>query len=100
MEAYSLDLRERICVACDEGTETHQGVADRFGVSRWFVQKLFSPASPAAARSRHDHAAAAPRQASAQRIGNCWSSWSDNSLTRRWPNCAGRCRGRRVAPAA
>ena len=40
MEAYSLDLRERICAACDEGTETHQEVADRFEVSRWFVQKL------------------------------------------------------------
>jgi transposase len=40
MEAYSLDLRERICTACDEGLETRQEVADRFGVGRWFVQKL------------------------------------------------------------
>jgi transposase len=40
MEAYSLDLRERICAACDEGLETRQEVADRFGVGRWFVQKL------------------------------------------------------------
>ena len=40
MEAYSLDLRERICAACDERLETRQEVADRFGVSRWFVQKL------------------------------------------------------------
>ena len=40
MEAYSLDLRERICAACDEGVENHQEVADRFEVSRWFVQKL------------------------------------------------------------
>ena len=40
MEAYSLDLRERICAACDEGIESHQEVADRFGVGRWFVQKL------------------------------------------------------------
>ena len=40
MEAYSLDLRERICAACDEGIGTHQEVADRFGVGRWFVQKL------------------------------------------------------------
>ncbi len=29
MEAYSLDLRERICAACDEGIETHQEVAER-----------------------------------------------------------------------
>jgi len=40
MEAYSLDLRERICAACDDGADTHQEVAERFGVGRWFVQKL------------------------------------------------------------
>src|SRR4249919_787118 len=40
MEAYSLDLRQRICTACDEGGETHGEVADRFDVGRWFVQKL------------------------------------------------------------
>ena len=40
MEALSLDLRERICAACDESVETRQEVAERFGVSRSFVQKL------------------------------------------------------------
>jgi len=40
MEAYSLDLRERICAACDEHLETREEVAERFGVSRSFVQKL------------------------------------------------------------
>jgi transposase len=40
MEALSLDLRERICVACDEHFETRAEVAERFGVSRSFVQKL------------------------------------------------------------
>src|SRR5580765_3671089 len=40
MEAYSLDLRERICAACDEHVETRDEVAQRFGVSRSFVQKL------------------------------------------------------------
>ena len=40
MEAYSLDLRQRICAACDERIETRQEIADRFGVGRWFVQKL------------------------------------------------------------
>src|SRR3954468_1999922 len=55
MEAYSLDLRERICVACDEATETHQEVAERFGVSRWFVQKLLRQ------RRRSGSIAARPR---------------------------------------
>ena len=40
MEALSLDLRERICAACDEHCETREEVAERFGVSRSFVQKL------------------------------------------------------------
>lgn len=40
MEALSLDLRERVCVACDEQGQTRQEIADRFGVSRSFVQKL------------------------------------------------------------
>ena len=40
MEALSLDLRERVCAACDEEVETRQDVAERFGVSRSFVQKL------------------------------------------------------------
>lgn len=40
MEACSLDLRHRICAACDEGIETHQEVAEQFGVGCWFVQKL------------------------------------------------------------
>src|SRR5829696_2182813 len=40
MDAYSLDLRQRICAACDERTDTRGEVAERFGVSRWFVQKL------------------------------------------------------------
>ncbi len=53
MEAYSLDLRERICAACDEGLETRQEVADRFGVGRWFVQKLL--------RQRHKEGAIAAK---------------------------------------
>jgi transposase len=40
MEAYSLDLRERIAAACDEGATTRGEVAEAFGVGRWFVQKL------------------------------------------------------------
>jgi transposase len=40
MEAYSVDLRERIVRACDEGSLTRQEIADEFAVSRSFVQKL------------------------------------------------------------
>ena len=37
MEALSLDLRERVLSACDEGDLTRQEVADDFVVSRSFV---------------------------------------------------------------
>ena len=40
MEAYSLDLRERVVAACDEGTETRAQTAERFGVSTSFIRKL------------------------------------------------------------
>jgi transposase len=40
MEAYSIDLRERIAAACDEGTETRAEIAERFGVSTSFIRKL------------------------------------------------------------
>jgi transposase len=40
MEAYSLDLRERILRTCDESGLTRQEIADDFGVSRSFLQKL------------------------------------------------------------
>lgn len=40
MAAFSLDLRRRILQAALKGDATEQAVADRFGVSRSFVQKL------------------------------------------------------------
>lgn len=39
MEAYSLDLRRRVCAAYDQG-DTVQEVAERFEVGRWFVHKM------------------------------------------------------------
>ena len=40
MSAYSHDLRQRVLDAALRGDATEQAVADRFGVSRSFVQKL------------------------------------------------------------
>lgn len=40
MEAYSLDLRERVVAACDEGSMTRAEVAETFGASVSFVTKL------------------------------------------------------------
>lgn len=41
MEAYSLDLRERVVQACADDFETRQEIAETHGVSRSFVQKLW-----------------------------------------------------------
>jgi transposase len=39
MEAYALDLRQRVCAAYDQG-DCVQDVAERFEVGRWFVHKV------------------------------------------------------------
>ena len=40
MEALSLDLRERVAAACDEGVDSQPEVAERFSVSLSFITKL------------------------------------------------------------
>ena len=39
MAAYSMDLRERVVAACDEGTDTRAEVAERFSVSESWVRR-------------------------------------------------------------
>ena len=55
MAAYSLDLRERIVAACDEGGASRAAVAARFTVSLGLVKKLL------AQRRRVGHVLALPR---------------------------------------
>jgi len=40
MKTYSMDLRERVVQACDDGDDTQGNVALRFGVSLAWVKKL------------------------------------------------------------
>jgi putative transposase len=40
MKAYSMDLRERVVVACDEGGATREAIAARFSVSVRWVRDL------------------------------------------------------------
>ena len=40
MKTYSMDLRERVVQACDDGHDTQVVVAERFGVSVAWVKKL------------------------------------------------------------
>ena len=84
MEAYSLDLRQRICAACDEGVETHQEVAERFAVSRWFVQKLLRQRrqdGTVAAKPRGRGPAPAIGPAERQRLGKLVKADPDATLS-------------------
>src|SRR4051812_19777060 len=40
MQAYSMDLRERVAAACDEGGDTRAEVAERLGVSESWIRRL------------------------------------------------------------
>ena len=40
MVAYSMDLRERVVAACDEGTDTRAEIAERFSVSESWIRRL------------------------------------------------------------
>ena len=42
MQAYSLDLRERVVLSYENGLETIQEVAERFSVSRSFIKKMLA----------------------------------------------------------
>jgi transposase len=84
MEAYSPDLRARICAACDERVETRQEVADRFSVSRWFVHKLLRQRrvdGTIAAKPRGHGPAAAIGLADQQRLRTLVSANADATLS-------------------
>jgi len=40
MDAYSMDLRERVIRAVDAGEDTREEIAERFGVSTRWIRKL------------------------------------------------------------
>lgn len=40
MRTYSMDLRDRVVAACDEGLDTRAEIAERFGVSTSWIRRL------------------------------------------------------------
>jgi transposase len=40
MRTYSMDLRERVVAACDEGVDTREEIGERFGVSVSWIRDL------------------------------------------------------------
>ena len=53
MKAYSMDLRERVVAACDEGGATREQIAARFSVSASWIRDLL--------RRRREAGSIAPR---------------------------------------
>lgn len=53
MEAYSLDLRERVVRACDDGVGSREEISEMLGVSVSFITKLL--------RRRRDEKTIAPK---------------------------------------
>ena len=53
MIAYSMDLRQRVIDACDEGVDTHAEIAERFSVSESWIRRLL--------QRRRDTGSIAPR---------------------------------------
>ena len=40
MKPYSIDLRERVAAACDEGIDDRRRIAERFSVSESWIRRL------------------------------------------------------------
>ncbi len=53
MRALSMDLRERVAAACDEGFDTRSEIAERFSVSESWIRRLL--------QRRRDTGSLAPR---------------------------------------
>lgn len=53
MKPYSMDLRERVAAACDEGIDTRAEIAERFAVSQSWIRRLM--------QRRRDTGSIAPR---------------------------------------
>ena len=81
MRAYSLDLRQRVMKAYDEGKWTMGQIAERFKVGEWWVHKL----------KRQTGGGIAPRKGKVgqllrfdSRQINRLTQYVDQLLTRRW----------------
>jgi transposase len=62
VKAYSLDLRERVARAADQGDLTQRAIADRFGVSERWVRKLLRQRRLTGSLAPKPHAGGHPRR--------------------------------------
>ncbi len=66
MQAYSLDLRERVVAAYENGVETINEVAGQFAVSESFIKKLLARKRVTGDVAPRGHGGGQPKRISAQ----------------------------------
>jgi transposase len=62
MKPYSLDLRERVVRACDEGRGTRAQIADLFGVSTSWIRRLLQRRRETGGVAAKPHGGGRPRK--------------------------------------
>jgi len=58
--AYSMDLRERVAAACDEGIDTRAEIAERFIVSESWIRRLLQRRRETGSLAPRPHAGGRP----------------------------------------
>src|SRR5688500_20121165 len=87
MEAYSIDLRERVVAAVDEAVETRAEIAERFGVSTSFIRKLLRRRRETGSIAPKPHAGGGVSSLSPQDLERVWTLGEhrpDATLDERW----------------
>ena len=83
MHAYSLDLRQRVAQACDDGSLTHAEIADLFQVSTAWVRQLLQRRGDTGSLEPRPHGGGYPPKLSAaqqQRLAALVAADADATL--------------------
>jgi transposase len=83
MRPYSLDLRERVVAACDEGVDTRAEIAERFTVSESWIRRLLQRRREAESRAPKPRGGGQPpafRGESAERLREAVAADPDATL--------------------
>jgi transposase len=83
MHAYSLDLRQRVAQACDDGSLTHAEIADLFQVSTAWIRRLLQRRRDTGSLKPRPHGGGCPPKLSAaqqQRLAALVAADADATL--------------------
>ena len=89
MRPYTMDLRERVAAAVDDGLWSQRQIARLFRVSVSFVTRLLSRRRETGTLAPEPHRAGPPGCSASPR-GAGSGTWSRSTATTPWKNSAGR----------